>query len=197
MWVFSTKDFMASNKPLALGLNTLHLKYLFTMGFVAFAVDTSLFISLVKSSHTLLTFVCRWHHYHWSSFFIYISSKKPIGPFELKIFDLGRLKYFLGLEIHSSSNGIFINQVKYLNDLLHTSGMTFEKPPVTPMSTSLDLYTIAPSFIDLSLYSRLVGSLQYLTFTHPDVAFSVYYRVSQFMHKPTIIHFLAVKHAHP
>ncbi|TYK08058.1 putative mitochondrial protein [Cucumis melo var. makuwa] len=94
--------------------------------------------------------------------------------------------------IQSSIDGIFANQAKYLNDLLHTSGMTSAKSCITPMSTSLDLYTIAPPFNDPSLYRRLVGSLQYLTFTRPDIAFSVN-RVSQFMHKPTVIHFSAVK----
>ncbi|KAA0059709.1 putative mitochondrial protein [Cucumis melo var. makuwa] len=70
--------------------------------------------------------------------------------------------------------------------------MTSAKSCITPMSTSLDLYTIAPPFNDPSLYHRLVGSLQYLTFTHPDIAFFVN-RASQFMHKPTVIHFSTVK----
>ncbi|KAL0549927.1 hypothetical protein IC582_014422 [Cucumis melo] len=62
-----------------------------------------------------------------------------------------------------------------------------------PMSTSLDLYTTTPPFNDPSLYHKLVGSLQYLTFTRPDIVFSVN-RASQFMHKPIVIHFSAVKH---
>ncbi|KAL4038612.1 hypothetical protein IC575_002234 [Cucumis melo] len=70
--------------------------------------------------------------------------------------------------------------------------MTSTKSCITPMSTSLDLYTIAPPFNDPSLYHRLIGSLQYLTFTSPDIAFFVN-RASQFMHKPTVIHFSTVK----
>ncbi|TYK06402.1 putative mitochondrial protein [Cucumis melo var. makuwa] len=124
--------------------------------------------------------------------YLYISVFKNQLALEFKISDLGPLKYFLGLEIQSSIDGIFVNQAKYLNDLLHTSGMTSAKSCITPMSTSLDLYTIAPPFNDPSLYRRLVGSLQCLTFTRSDIAFSVN-RVSQFMHKPTVIHFLAVK----
>ncbi|TYK19790.1 putative mitochondrial protein [Cucumis melo var. makuwa] len=122
----------------------------------------------------------------------YISVLKNQLDLEFKISDLGPLKYFLDLEIQSSIDGIFVNQAKYLNDLLHTSGMTSAKSCITPMSTSLDLYTIAPPFNDPSLYRRLVGSLQYLTFTRPNIAFSVNL-VSQFMHKPTVIHFSAVK----
>ncbi|KAA0045445.1 putative mitochondrial protein [Cucumis melo var. makuwa] len=122
----------------------------------------------------------------------YISVLKNQLDLEFKISDLGPLKYFLDLEIQSSIDGIFVNQAKYLNDLLHTSGMTSAKSCITPMSTSLDLYTIAPPFNDPSLYRRLVGSLQYLTFTRPGIAFSIN-RVSQFMHKPTVIHFSAVK----
>ncbi|KAL0541036.1 hypothetical protein IC582_021066 [Cucumis melo] len=70
--------------------------------------------------------------------------------------------------------------------------MISAKSFTTPMSHSLDLYTTAPPFIDPSLYHKLVGSLQYLTFTRPDIAFSIN-RVSQFMDKSTVIHFLIVK----
>ncbi|KAL0543945.1 hypothetical protein IC582_019055 [Cucumis melo] len=153
--------------------------------------DPSLFIRSVGSSLTYLLLYVD-DIIVTEPDYLYISVLKNQLALEFKISDLDPLKYFLGLEIQSSIDGIFVNQAKYLNDLLHTSGMTSVKSCITPMSTSFDLYTIAPPFNDPSLYRRLVGSLQYLTFTRPDIAFSVN-RVSQFMHKPTIIHFSAVK----
>ncbi|KAL4017194.1 hypothetical protein IC575_024870 [Cucumis melo] len=165
--------------------------YLFTLGFVASTADLSLFIRSVGSSLTYLLLYVD-DIIVTKPDYLYISVLKNQLALEFKISDLGPLKYFLGLEIQSSIDGIFVNQAKYLNDLLHTSGMTSAKSCITPMSTSLDLYTIAPLFNDPSLYRRLVGSLQYLTFTRSDITFSVN-RVSQFMHKPTVIHFSVVK----
>ncbi|KAA0046494.1 putative mitochondrial protein [Cucumis melo var. makuwa] len=153
--------------------------------------DPSLFIRSVGSSLTYLLLYVD-DIIVTGPDYLYISVLKNQLALEFKISDLGPLKYFLGLEIQSSIDGIFVNQAKYLNDLLHTSGMTSAKSCITPMSTSLDLYTIAPPFNDPSLSRRLVGSLQYLTFTRPDIALFVN-RVSQFMHKPTVIHFSAVK----
>ncbi|KAA0056771.1 putative mitochondrial protein [Cucumis melo var. makuwa] len=165
--------------------------YLFTLGFVASTVDPSLFIRSVGSPLTyLLLYV--YDIIVTGPNYLYISVLKNQLALEFKISDFGPLKYFLGLEIQSSIDGIFVNQAKYLNDLLHTSRMTSAKSCITLMSTSLDLYTITPPFNDPSLYRRLVGSLQYFTFTHPNIAFSVN-RVSQFMHKSTVIHFSAVK----
>ncbi|KAL4032748.1 hypothetical protein IC575_005830 [Cucumis melo] len=51
--------------------------------------------------------------------------------------------------------------------------MMFAKSCTTPVSPSLDLDTIVPPFNNTSLYRKLVGSLQYLTFTCPNIAFSV------------------------
>ena len=165
--------------------------YLFTLDFVTSTADPSLFIRSVGSSLTYLLLYVD-NIIVTGPDYLYISVLKNQLALKFKISDLGLLKYFLGLEIQSSIDDIFVNQAKYLNDLLHTSGMTSAKSCITPMSTSLDPYTIAPPFNDPSLYRRLVGSLQYLTFTRPDIAFSVN-RVSQFMHKPTVIHFSAVK----
>ncbi|XP_022137319.1 uncharacterized protein LOC111008814 [Momordica charantia] len=53
---------------------------------------------------------------------------------EFQISDLGELKYFLGLEIHKHSSGLFVNQAKYLTDLLTKSGMLNAKACATLMS---------------------------------------------------------------
>lgn len=54
------------------------------------------------------------------------------------------------------------------------------------------IYASGPLCNDANLYRQLVGSLRYLTFMRPDIAFAVN-RVSQFMHRPTVVHFFAVK----
>ncbi|KAM0001536.1 putative RNA-directed DNA polymerase [Helianthus debilis subsp. tardiflorus] len=53
------------------------------------------------------------------------------SEFEMK--DLGRLKYFLGIEVLRSNRGIFICQKKYILDLLAETGMIDCKPSDTPM----------------------------------------------------------------
>ncbi|PKI35921.1 hypothetical protein CRG98_043675 [Punica granatum] len=47
-------------------------------------------------------------------------------------------------------------------------------------------------FQDSSLYRSVVGSLQYLLLTRPDIAYGVN-QVCQFMHRPTTTHWTAVK----
>ena len=57
--------------------------------------------------------------------------EKLFQEFEMK--DLGRLKYFLGIEVLRSNKGIFISQRKYVLDLLTEIGMLDCKPVETPM----------------------------------------------------------------
>ncbi|XP_043717955.1 uncharacterized mitochondrial protein AtMg00810-like [Telopea speciosissima] len=72
--------------------------------------------------------------------------------------------------------------------------MTALKPISTPMrlSTSSDSATNVLCS-DPTLYRSLVGSLQYLTMTRPDLSFAVN-TVCQHMHHPTLSHFRMVKH---
>nr|GEU81540.1 reverse transcriptase domain-containing protein [Tanacetum cinerariifolium] len=58
--------------------------------------------------------------------------------FEMK--DLGRLKYFLGIEVLKSKQGIFICQKKYILDLLAETGMIDCKPVDTPMMVNQKLH---------------------------------------------------------
>lgn len=79
--------------------------------------------------------------------------------------------------------------------MLNRVGMTNCKPVNTPMSTSEKLSAhegipLGPE--DSTRYRSIVGALQYLTLTRPDLSFAVN-KVCQFLHKPTTLHWAAVK----
>ncbi|RVX12228.1 Retrovirus-related Pol polyprotein from transposon TNT 1-94 [Vitis vinifera] len=55
--------------------------------------------------------------------------------------DLGKLKYFLGIEIAQSSSGVVLSQRKYALDILEETGMLDCKPVDTPMDPNVKLCT--------------------------------------------------------
>uniref|UniRef100_A0A2N9GZ91 Reverse transcriptase Ty1/copia-type domain-containing protein n=1 Tax=Fagus sylvatica TaxID=28930 RepID=A0A2N9GZ91_FAGSY len=114
-----------------------------------------------------------------------------IADFAVK--DLGSLKFFLGVEVIPTTNGVLLSQQRYIKDILARTKMLEAKPVNTPMasSTSLSAYEGEP-FPDHTLFRSTVGALQYLSITRPDIAFSVN-KLSQFMHKPTLTHWQSVK----
>ncbi|CAM8878685.1 unnamed protein product [Rhodiola kirilowii] len=110
---------------------------------------------------------------------------------EFRIKDLGNLKYFLGIEVARSKEGIFINQRKYVLDILEDYNYTDSKPVKTPLETKHELsLSTASALLDPTIYRKLVGKLIYLTVTRPDLAFSVHI-LSQFMANPTEDHLRA------
>lgn len=111
---------------------------------------------------------------------------------EFEVKDLGALKYFLGIEFARSKKGIFINQRKYVLDLLKETGLLGCKAAETPVEPNMKLELAkAEEVIDRERYQRLVGRLIYLSHTRPDISFAVS-MVSQFMHSPGPRHFEAV-----
>ncbi|XP_068319739.1 uncharacterized mitochondrial protein AtMg00810-like [Pyrus communis] len=111
--------------------------------------------------------------------------------FELK--DLGRLHYFLGVEVSHLSSGLRLTQNKYTLDILKRSNMLECKPCPTPVAAKTSLSATSGSPLpDASLYRQIVGSLQYLTLTRPDISFAVQ-TVAQFMGRPTTDHMDVVK----
>ncbi|RVW35066.1 Retrovirus-related Pol polyprotein from transposon RE1 [Vitis vinifera] len=106
--------------------------------------------------------------------------------------DLGKLKYFLGIEIAQSSSGVVLSQRKYALDILEETGMLDCKSVDTPMDPNVKLILGQGEPLgDPGRYRRLVGKLNYLTITRPDISFPVSV-VSQFLQSPCDSHWDAV-----
>jgi hypothetical protein len=103
--------------------------------------------------------------------------------------DLGPLSYFLGIEVKLTSDGYYLSQHKYLQDLITRSGLTDTRTTATPMELHLQLRpNDGTPLVDPSRYRQIVGSLVYLTITRPDIAHVVHI-LSQFVSAPTSIHY--------
>ena len=103
------------------------------------------------------------------------------------------LHYFLGIEATQTTTGLHLMQRKYINDLLPRVNMLEAKPVITPLPSSpkLSLNSGTP-LQDATMYRSIVGSLQYLSFTRPNISYAVN-RLSQFMHMPTDQHLQVAK----
>jgi hypothetical protein len=114
---------------------------------------------------------------------------------DFSIKDLGDLHYFLGIEVKKVHNRILLTQEKYASDILHRVGMLLCKSTPTPLSTSNKLSAHGGDPLDLDVvtkYHSIVGALQYLAHTRPDLAFSIN-KVCQYLKSSTSIHWTAVK----
>ncbi|BBG92668.1 Far-red impaired responsive family protein [Prunus dulcis] len=93
----------------------------------------------------------------------------------------------------STTSGLLLSQTKYIVDLLKRHSMTDCKPCSTLVFVSRQLFSLAGELLyDAIEYRQLVGSLQYLTFTRPDISFVVHHIV-QFMSAPHSPHLVAAK----
>jgi len=108
--------------------------------------------------------------------------------------DLGDLYYFWGVQVARNSQGIFLSQQKYIHDLIRKFHMHTAKPVCTPSLSRISLtFTDGELLADPIEYRSIVGALQYLTMTRPDIAYAVHV-VSQYMHARGTTHLHAVKH---
>ncbi|KAH9658405.1 hypothetical protein KPL70_023484 [Citrus sinensis] len=112
---------------------------------------------------------------------------------EFEMSMMGELKYFLGLQIKQNEEGIFINQAKYVKDLLKRFGYENGTAKSTPMSTTIKLDKDEKGKeVDIKTYRGMIGSLLYLTANRPDIMFSVCL-CARFQSCPKESHMLAVK----
>ncbi|XP_016173021.1 uncharacterized protein LOC107615476 [Arachis ipaensis] len=100
--------------------------------------------------------------------------KQLNDKFALK--DMGELHYFFGIQATKTANGgLLLSQEKYTRDLLKKAEMEHCKPCHTPLPSLVRFSAFGSSpFKNSKLYRSVVGSLQYLTVTRPELAYSVY-----------------------
>ena len=103
------------------------------------------------------------------------------------------LRYCLGVEVMRSKHGIFLSQIKYVLDLLSETGKLGAKPCSSPMAPDVHLTREGELFEDTERYKRLVGKLNYLTVTCPDIAYLVSV-VSQYMSSLTVDNWAVVEY---
>lgn len=94
---------------------------------------------------------------------------------EFEMTNLGLMRYFLGIEVHQSNDGIFIPQSKYENDVLKSFNMAKCKATPTRVMTGLKLSKEDNgACVDSTLFKRLVGSLMYLKTIRIDIMYGLY-----------------------
>ncbi|KAL6349847.1 hypothetical protein AAG906_001734 [Vitis piasezkii] len=92
---------------------------------------------------------------------------------ELEMSMMGELNFFLGLQIKQLKEGTFINQAKYIRDLLKRFNMEETKTMKTPMCSSIKFDKDEKGkSIYSTMYRGMIGSLRYLTTSRPDIMYS-------------------------
>ncbi|XP_061362705.1 uncharacterized mitochondrial protein AtMg00810-like [Gastrolobium bilobum] len=110
---------------------------------------------------------------------------------EFKVKDLGKLHFFLGLEILRTEDRLVLNQRKYALDLIADDGVLIVKPCSTPLELGIKLDSESGMiYDDPARYRRLVGRLLYLTTTRPGISHAVQ-QLSQYVSSPTDLHMKA------
>ncbi|KAK1417486.1 hypothetical protein QVD17_26615 [Tagetes erecta] len=107
--------------------------------------------------------------------------------------DVGKLKFFLGLEVTQTRNGIWLSQEKYAKTLVEKFGVHNSKEELTPMNYNEKLQmNDGADKANEEQYRSLVGGLLYLTHSRPDLTYAVSL-VSRFLQSPSKIHMGAAR----
>ncbi|KAJ9544370.1 LOW QUALITY PROTEIN: hypothetical protein OSB04_024077 [Centaurea solstitialis] len=159
-------------------------KHLLSKGFKKGSVDSTLFL-MKEGDHIVVIQIYVDDIIFGSTSWELCKKFETIMTEEFKMSMMGEINFFLGLQVRQFSDGIFINQSKYISDLLKKYDMSGCKSIGTPMATGNSL---GPDHegkdVDLRNYRSMVGSLMYLTASRPDIIYQA---------KPKESHLAAIK----
>ncbi|KAD5318063.1 hypothetical protein E3N88_18009 [Mikania micrantha] len=114
-----------------------------------------------------------------------------IEKFEMSA--MSDIKFFLGLQIDQTDDGIFIHQKKYIQDVLKRFSMLDCKPISMPIQPNHGIEPdIKGELIDATFYHGMIGSLMYLTASRPYIVFATSI-CACYQSKPKVSHLIAVK----
>lgn len=112
---------------------------------------------------------------------------------EFDMTDLGKMHYFLGVEVIQREEGIYIFQRKYAREVLERFGMRDFNSSKNPIVPGCKLMKDKDGVkVDATMYKQIVGYLMYLAATRPDLMY-VLSLISRFMSCPTELHMQTVK----
>lgn len=107
--------------------------------------------------------------------------------------DMGKLSYYLGIEVEQSRGCIKLRQTGYARKIIEKAGLKGCNPTRYPMDPKEKIdKDEGGKVVDATHYRRIIGGLRYLVHTRPDIAYSVGI-ASRYMERPTSIHLNAVK----
>nr|GEV10822.1 hypothetical protein [Tanacetum cinerariifolium] len=106
---------------------------------------------------------------------------------------MGKLTFFLGLQVKQKKDRIFISQDKYVDEILRKFGLTEGKSASTPIDTKKPLLKDHNGEdVDMHTYRSMICSLMYLTSSRPNIMFAVC-ACARFQMTPKASHLHAVK----
>eukprot|EP00253_Pinus_taeda_P009072 PITA_09072 len=166
--------------------------YLQKMGFVKSDADPNIYYLVVENKPLILELYVDDLFLIGSYRLIGDCKKNLATEFDLK--DLGRMHYFLRLEVWQQNGEIFLGQGRYATKILKRFKMEDCRPMLTPMITNWKKIDASKDKdVDPTLYKQLIGSLMYLVNTMPDICHAVN-TLSQFMVELKRAHWATTKH---
>nr|GEW13469.1 retrovirus-related Pol polyprotein from transposon TNT 1-94 [Tanacetum cinerariifolium] len=112
---------------------------------------------------------------------------------EFQMSAMGELTFFLGLQVQQRPDGIFINQDKYVQEILNKFDLGNVRTATTPYEAPKPKSkNESDSPVNIHLYRSMIGSLMYLTASRPDIMFAVS-ACSRNQVTPTTLNLEAVK----
>ncbi|GKA13966.1 putative ribonuclease H-like domain-containing protein [Tanacetum coccineum] len=167
-------------------------KLMLTFGFRRGIVDKILFIKKKKSDIMLVQV--------YVDDIIFGSTKKSMcTEFEdcmhkrFQMSSMGKLTFFLGLQVKQQPDEIFISQDMYVANILKKFDFLSIKIATTPIKSNKPLVKDEDGVdVDVHIYTSMIGSLMYLTASRPDIMFAIC-TCARFQVTPKASHLNAVK----